>query len=195
VNEVEFLDRIRGIAQLGLTYARDPYDQQRYTELLKLATDGYEPLTGLPAAEITDRLRAETGYITAKAGVDGAVFDDTGERLLLIRRADTGTWALPGGWVDPGQTPEDAVVRELFEETRLSVNAGSVIAVSSQLPRPGGSPHTSVHVLYACTITAGTPQTTGEAAELGFHRPADITDWHEDHGQWAAKAMRWRTSR
>lgn len=83
-----------GIAQIGLAYARDPYDQRRYAELIRLAAEGYERFTGVPAGEIADRFRADTGYVTAKVGVDGAVFDDSGERLLLIRRADSGSWAL-----------------------------------------------------------------------------------------------------
>ena len=54
--------------------------------------------------------------------VGAVVFDDSG-RLLLIRRANPpaqGTWSLPGGRVEPGESSEDAVVRELHEETGLS---------------------------------------------------------------------------
>jgi hypothetical protein len=138
VNQVEFLDQLRGIAQVGLNYARDPYDVQRYEQLLVLAANGYGQLAGLPSAGVVDRFRRETGYITAKVGVDGAMFSADGRRLLLIRRADSGRWALPGGWVDPGQTPEQAVRREVGEETTMTVEVGDVIAVSSQLPTPGG---------------------------------------------------------
>lgn len=54
--------------------------------------------------------------------VDAVVFNTRGE-LLLIRRARPpfeGQWALPGGLVDPGETVESAVVRELAEETNFS---------------------------------------------------------------------------
>jgi ADP-ribose pyrophosphatase YjhB (NUDIX family) len=194
MNETGFLDRVRGIAQLGLTYATDPYDIARYEELLKLASEGYEPIAGLPAGEVVDRFRREVGYITPKVGVDGAMFSDDGARLLLIRRVDSGAWALPGGWAELGQSAEDSVARELREETTLTVTAGPVVAVSSQLPRPDGGPHTSIHVLYHCTILDGTPQATAEATEVAYRRPEDVTDWHGAHGTWAAKAMTWRRS-
>jgi len=48
-------------------------------------------------------------------------------RLLLIRRGrepNRGRWSLPGGRVEPGETDEQALVRELAEETALVVNAG-----------------------------------------------------------------------
>jgi mutator protein MutT len=52
----------------------------------------------------------------------GAVVVDRRGRVLLIRRArspDAGTWTIPGGRVEPGETVEVAVVRELREETAL----------------------------------------------------------------------------
>ena len=195
MNEVEFLDRLRGMAQLGLTYAKDPYDIARYEELLKLASEGYEPLTGLPAGEVAERFRREVGYITPKVGVDGAVFTDDGSRLLLIRRADSGAWALPGGWAELGQSTEESVARELREETTLTVNVGPVVAVSTQRPAPDRGPHTSVHVLYHCTVLGGAPQPTAEATEVSYQRPEDVSSWHGDHGDWAAKAMAWRRAR
>ena len=42
--------------------------------------------------------------------------DDEGQ-VLLGRRTDTRSWALPGGIIDPGEQPADAAVRECFEET------------------------------------------------------------------------------
>jgi ADP-ribose pyrophosphatase len=55
------------------------------------------------------------------AAADAAVVagPDHDRRLLLIRRGDTGQWALPGGGVDPGETATVAMGRELWEETGL----------------------------------------------------------------------------
>ena len=50
----------------------------------------------------------------------GLVFDDAG-RVLLVRHSDGNVWVAPGGAVDPGETPQDAVVREVWEETGLYV--------------------------------------------------------------------------
>lgn len=190
MNEIEFLDRIRGIAQLGLTYARDAYDIARYEELLKLAAEGYESVSGLDSGEAIERFRREVGYVTPKVGVDGAVFSEDGTGLLLIRRADSGRWALPGGWGELGENPETSVARELLEETTLTVEVGPLIAVNTQLP-DGRSAHTSVHLLYRCTLLAGTPQPTAEATEVSYRDPDEISDWAGPHGAWAHQAMAW----
>ncbi|EME22023.1 NUDIX hydrolase [Rhodococcus triatomae] len=81
-----------------------------------------------------DRLAVpDTG--TRRAAVALAVVtDDDGSRLLLTRRppkmrAHAGQFALPGGSIDPGETPEDAAVRELAEELGVQAGADSVLGL------------------------------------------------------------------
>jgi 8-oxo-dGTP diphosphatase len=60
----------------------------------------------------------------------GAVVHDPAGRLLLIRRGHPpheGRWSLPGGRVEPGESPEAAVEREVLEETGLRVRAGAPV--------------------------------------------------------------------
>ena len=60
----------------------------------------------------------------------GAVVHDRSGRLLLIRRGHApheGLWSLPGGRVEPGESPEAAVEREVREETGLRVRAGAAV--------------------------------------------------------------------
>jgi 8-oxo-dGTP diphosphatase len=60
----------------------------------------------------------------------GAVVRDDAGRLLLIRRGhepSRGLWSLPGGRVEPGETLEAAVVREVREETGLEVRVGAAV--------------------------------------------------------------------
>src|SRR3954454_8406121 len=60
----------------------------------------------------------------------GAVVHDGDGRLLLIRRGHApheGLWSLPGGRVEPGESAEAAVVREVLEETGLRVRAGAPV--------------------------------------------------------------------
>jgi ADP-ribose pyrophosphatase YjhB (NUDIX family) len=69
-------------------------------------------------------------------GCSAAVLDATGTRILLVRRADNGRWAVPGGYMEPGETFKEACAREVLEETGLRVRPGRLVAV-----------YTSPHVL------------------------------------------------
>lgn len=60
----------------------------------------------------------------------GAIVHDAVGRLLVIQRGHDphrGLWSLPGGRVEPGETAEQAIVREVREETGLQVSPGSVV--------------------------------------------------------------------
>jgi ADP-ribose pyrophosphatase YjhB (NUDIX family) len=70
-----------------------------------------------------------------------AIVRDVHERLLLCRIAPgyplEGRWTLPGGGVDHGEHPDDAVLRELHEETGLVGTRGPVAGIwSGSIPRP-----------------------------------------------------------
>ena len=68
------------------------------------------------------------------------IFDRTG-RLLLIRRRNApgaGLWSLPGGRIEPGETDTQAVIREVKEETGLTVVPGR-LAGTAELPGPAAS--------------------------------------------------------
>jgi 8-oxo-dGTP diphosphatase len=71
--------------------------------------------------------------------VVAGVIEDARGRILLARRTEgrdlAGLWEFPGGKVDPGETPEDALVRELREELGIEARVGdAVIAVPQQYP-------------------------------------------------------------
>lgn len=58
-----------------------------------------------------------------------AVIFDAARRVLLVRERGSAEWHLPGGTIDPGERPADAVVREAWEETGLRVRPARLIGV------------------------------------------------------------------
>ena len=71
----------------------------------------------------------------------GAVIKDDAGRLLLILRGHEpglGLWSIPGGRIEPGETDEQAVVREVLEETGLAVTCGQLLG-AVELPGAGGA--------------------------------------------------------
>jgi 8-oxo-dGTP diphosphatase len=95
----------------------------------------------------------------------------SGDRVLLCRMsADTATpdrWTLPGGGVEHGEDPADAVLRELFEETGLRGTIGALLGVHSNVyigPKSGDRFH-GVRLIYS-VHAAGEPEaeTNGSTA-------------------------------
>jgi ADP-ribose pyrophosphatase YjhB (NUDIX family) len=175
------LDQLRAIAHEGLAYSDNPYDRSRYTRLAAVVADLYEALTGLEAAEVDARFRRELGTPTAKVGTTAVVVDDQG-RVLLQRRSDDGLWGLPGGWLDPGETPEQGIVREVREETGLDIEVLRLAAVFSKLAQLPSGPHSMVGLTYLARATGGELRPDHEALEVAWRDPAGISEWHTDHG-------------
>uniref|UniRef100_UPI0035A8A2B2 NUDIX domain-containing protein n=1 Tax=Ancylobacter mangrovi TaxID=2972472 RepID=UPI0035A8A2B2 len=102
-------------------------------------------------------------------GVRAVVVDEAG-RVLLLRHSYVAGWHLPGGGVDVGETAEEALARELLEETAVTI-AGPVrlhgLLLNTNL---AGRDHVAVYVVEH--FVAGTPQVPNrEIVEVGFFPP------------------------
>ena len=183
-NLLALLDELRSIAQNGLEYADDPYDEQRYRRLFELAGEWYGRLLDLPPAAVRERFATEVGHVTPKVSADAAVFDAAG-RVLLQRRADDGTWCLPGGYADPNESPRETAVREAREETGLAVEPCELVGVYTRKPGEYG-PHCLVIHLYRCTATGGELERSREGTDLRYWPLDDVPTWHKNH-EWMAR--------
>jgi 8-oxo-dGTP pyrophosphatase MutT (NUDIX family) len=101
--------------------------------------------------------------------------------VLLVRRADDGRWAMPGGWVDPGETPDQAVVREVLEETGLQVSAPRLVHTEQR--------RQSVHYTFRGRLDGGRLETSQESLEVAFLAPDQVGRWHTDHHERLLAAM------
>ncbi len=104
----------------------------------------------------------------------GAVIKDARGRLLLIKRGHApgaGLWSLPGGRIEPGETDTEALVREIWEETGLVIEAGQLIGT---VQRPGQDGDVLDIRDYAATVTGGTLSAGDDAADARWVDAAEL---------------------
>ncbi|MFC7550283.1 NUDIX domain-containing protein [Plantactinospora sp. GCM10030261] len=85
----------------------------------------------MPIPEFVQVLRAKIGRAPLPlSGVIAVVFDYR-DRVLLVRRSDTGDWALVTGCLEPGEQPAVGVIREVMEETGIEVAVDRLLSVEA----------------------------------------------------------------
>jgi len=114
--------------------------------------------------------------------IGAIVFDEQG-RLLLVQRANPpaqGKWSLPGGRLEPGETPETGVVREVREETGLDV---TVIREVGTIQRDAPSGDTYVIRDFLCALsTDATPVADDDASDAGFFTLTEVIELPTSEG-------------
>lgn len=95
------------------------------------------------------------------------IFDDGG-RVLLCHRTDADLWNLPGGGVEDSETPWEAVIREIEEETGLQARVERLEGVYAK-PRQG-----QVIFSFRCEVTGGELTPTAEADRCEYFAVDDL---------------------
>lgn len=105
--------------------------------------------------------RYNTGY---NIGVGGAVVQG-GKKLLLVRRASRhgrGNWQLPGGFIEPDETIEQAVVREVQEEAGVTAEVEAVLGLRSRYDPDNGN---GIYIVLVLRPVRGEPTADGHEVD------------------------------
>lgn len=115
-----------------------------------------------------------------------AVVTDDGGRILLARWIEGRrvAWTMPGGGLEPGESPEDAVRRELREETGYTVKVGELLGIhsrvipASQRVTTSDQPLHTLRIVYRATVSGGKLrfETEGSTDRAEWFTLASVSD-------------------
>ena len=165
---LDWAKRLQAIAQNGLTFVHNPFDQERYEAIRQIAAEMLAEGSNVDCSKVLDLLSRETGYATPKVDTRGVVFQDNA--LLLVKELSDNGWTLPGGWADPYESPSEAVVREVQEESGFQTRAIKLLAVFDRSKHPHWPPypHHIYKLFILCELTGGSPTVSKETSDVGF---------------------------
>ncbi|WNZ25921.1 NUDIX hydrolase [Leptolyngbya sp. NK1-12] len=159
--------RLQAIAQNGLTFTENPYDVERFKQILTIASEMMAEYTDADPQSIYDLFAQQQGYATPKVDARGAVFQN--DKVLLVLEREDQKWTLPGGWVDVGEPPSEAVVREVYEESGYQTRVIKLAALydRNKHPHPPHQFH-AYKLFFLCELIGGEPATSIETDAVDF---------------------------
>ena len=140
----------------------------------------------MPRSGYVADLRRQVGNrLLVLPSVTLCIFDSVG-RLLLVRHDNGDLWAPPGGMIEPGETPAEAVVREAMEEIGVHAVATDLIGVFGgqgfEMTYDNGDQVAYVMAVFRCDIT-GEPTPDGDEVHEAMYvsqdewRALEVSDW------------------
>src|SRR5688572_21797358 len=116
---------------------------------------------------------------TLNAGSNAVIFDKSLNKVFLMRRNDNGMWSLPGGQMQPGESASECCLREVYEETHLSVRVLRLIGIYTSpnylLVYERGDRVQPLTFCFEAEITFGDFKATSESIEAGYFSQEEIS--------------------
>ena len=174
MNQLEFIRRILAISQAGLAYATDKFDIERYQDLHAIALNQLSGISDESVEKIGDLFKNENGYPTPEVDVRAFIRQDN--RVLLVED-DNHQWALPGGYAEVGWTPSQNVLKEVREETGLTVHVQRLRAIyDTSLRTDIPQPFQYYKMIFECVVDGGAFTENSETIAMQWFRPDELPE-------------------
>ena len=119
-----------------------------------------------------ESLRQKIGNELLQIPGVGGLIRDSQNSLLFVRKSEDGEWGLPAGAIEPGETPKEAIVREVLEETGLKIRPLKIAGVfggpAFRHTYPNGDKVEYLVVLLDCEIIEHRTPVGNEISEMKF---------------------------
>jgi ADP-ribose pyrophosphatase YjhB (NUDIX family) len=173
---LNYIKRLKNLADIGLLYAKDGYDTERYEELKDISRKMLHLLTDTPLSILNDFYARERDYPTPKVDVRAFVMNDNKEILLVKEKAD-GRWSLPGGWADIGLSASEVAVKEVKEEAGLDIEVTRLLAVYDKKCHPHPPEKWYVYkIIFLCKILINNTIENDAILRGMFQKGHDVLD-------------------
>jgi len=174
---LEWARKLQAVAQCGLTYTRNPFEIERYEQIREVAAEILANASDLDVSQVQGLFADEAGYATPKVDVRGVVFHEGS--ILLVKELRDGRWTLPGGWADVNDSPAEATVREIYEESGYETRAVKLLACYDRSNTRHGHTAYGFHIyklFFQCELLGGHATDSIETGGTAFYREDEIPD-------------------
>jgi 8-oxo-dGTP pyrophosphatase MutT (NUDIX family) len=146
----------------------------------------------VPIPEFVVALRAKIGHAPLPlSGVTAVVLDDR-DRVLLVRRADNGRWALTTGCLEPGERPAAGALREVMEETGIEAAVDCLISIEALdlSTGPNGDEVYWLNIGFRCRLVRGDARVNDdESVEVAWFDVAAVPELEPHQARCLALAL------
>lgn len=117
-------------------------------------------------------------FLNTAAAVAALITDSGGRLLITVRKAEPakGTWDLPGGFADPGESGEETVRREIKEELGLDIVSARYLCSFPNIYKYGQVTYQSLDLVYRCEVAEASQAKAGDDVEAVLFKGRDDID-------------------
>ncbi|WP_103068744.1 NUDIX hydrolase [Aquimarina sediminis] len=179
-NSLELIKRVKSLSEIGLVYAQDEYDKERYEELHSISLELLGIISNKPLVALNDFFMPNKDYPTPKIDIRGIVLNKENQILLVKEKLDQ-KWSLPGGWGDIGFSPSEVIIKEIEEETGLQSKVSRLLALYDKKCHPHPpQPFYVYKMVFLCEVIEGRIDTSFDIEEARYFDIDKLPELSED---------------